>query len=151
MSTRPLYLRRDELHREYGTVYPFEIESRHAVDDPAAIEALAHRILDRYRVPRSELFGCSLRECQRAIHAAALLVLERPWHIRLWHALTLPHPAYTRRRGCRYRRSSGAGSVLFMVMVIALAMLLVQFHPDLPAWFPSSVIRAAYLLERLHR
>ena len=47
MSTRPLYLSRDELQRQYGTVYPFEIESRHAVDDPAAVEAMAHRILGR--------------------------------------------------------------------------------------------------------
>ncbi len=46
MTTRALRLRADELQREYGTVYPFEIASRHAVDDPAAVEALAHRILD---------------------------------------------------------------------------------------------------------
>ena len=49
MTTRALRLRADELQREYGTVYPFEIASRHAVDDPAAVKALTHRLLDRYR------------------------------------------------------------------------------------------------------
>jgi hypothetical protein len=88
MTTRALRLRADELQREYGTVYPFEIASRHAVDDPAAVEALAHRILARYRVPRSELFACDLGTCSHAVKAAAVLVLERPWWLRCWHWLT---------------------------------------------------------------
>ena len=93
MTTRALRLRADELQREYGTVYPFEIASRHAVDDPAAVEALAHRILARYRVPRSELFACDLAACHRAVKAAAVLVLDRPWWLRCWHWVTLPRPA----------------------------------------------------------
>ena len=147
MTTRALYLRASELTREYGTVYPFEIASRHAVDDPAAVEALAHRILARYRVPRSELFACDLATCHRAVKAAAVLVLERPWWLRCWHWVTLPRPAAPARRG-RPRRASGAGSLLFLFSVVALAALLVHFQPALPSWFPSSVIRAAYLLER---
>ena len=150
MSTRALYLRASELTREYGTVYPFEIANRHAVDDPAAVEALAHRILARYRVPRSELFACDLGTCSRAVKAAAVLVLERPWWLRCWHWVTLPRPEASKRRG-RYRRASGAGSLLFLFAVAALAALLVKFQPTLPAWFPSSVIRAAYLLERFRR
>lgn len=49
MTTRALYLRAHELNRQYGTVYPFEIASRHAVDNPAAVEALTFRFLARYR------------------------------------------------------------------------------------------------------
>ena len=150
MTTRALRLRADELQREYGTVYPFEIASRHAVDDPATVEALAHRILDRYRVPRSELFACDLETCRRAVKTAALLVLDRPWWSRLWHGVTLPRPVASVRPG-RYRRASGAGSLLFLASVVALAVLLIRFQPELPAWFPSSVLHAAYLLERLRR
>ncbi len=150
MTTRALRLRADELQREYGTVYPFEIASRHAVDDPAAVEALAHRILARYRVPRSELFACDLAACHRAVKAAAVLVLDRPWWLRLWHGVTLPRPAAPARRG-GYRRASGTGSLLFLLSVVALAALLVYFQPALPGWFPSSVIRAAYLVERFRR
>jgi hypothetical protein len=150
MTTRALYLRASELTREYGTVYPFEIASRHAVDDPAAVEAMAHRILARYRVPRSELFSCSQAECVRAVKAAAVLVLARPWWLRCWHRVVLPRPVAPRRRR-RYRRASGAGSLLFLFAVAALAALLVHLQPTLPSWFPSSVIRAAYLLERMRR
>ncbi len=145
MTTRALRLRASELTREYGTVYAFEIASRHAVDDPAAVEALAHRILDRYRIPRSELFACDLETCRRAILAAAKLVLDRPWYLRLWHWLSLPHPAPARRRR---RRASGADSIWFLVAVVALAGLLAQFADDLPPWFPPSVVRVAYLLLR---
>ena len=85
MATRALYLRADGLTREYGTLCPFKIASRHAVDDPATVEALAHRVLDRYRVPRSELFACDLATCQSAIMAAAGNALGRPWWVRWWH------------------------------------------------------------------
>ena len=150
MTTRALYLRADELTREYGTLYPFEIASRHAVDDPPAVEALAHRILDRYRVPRSELFACDLATCQRAIMSAARNALGAPWWVRAWRWATMPPPVASRRPG-RYRRASGAGSVLFLLAVAAFATLLVHFQPSLPAWFPGSVIRAAYLLEQFRR
>lgn len=148
MTTRALHLRADELTREYGTLHPFKIASRHAVDDPATVDALAHRILDRYRVPRWELFACDLATCQSAIMAAAGNALRRPWWVRWWHQATLPRPvAY--RRPARYRRPSGAGSVLFLLAVADFAALLVNFPPSLPAWFPGSVIRAAYLLEHV--
>lgn len=150
MTTRALYIRRDELQREYGTVYPFEIASRQAVDDPAAVEALAHRILARHRVPRSELFACDLGTCTRAIYAAAVLVLDRPWWLRAWHWLTLPRPtsprpAFGRRH---YRRNDPAGLVV-LLLVVCLVIALSVLKPDLPPWMPASVIHAAYLVERL--
>lgn len=149
MSTRPLYLRRDELAHEYGTVHPFEIASRHAVADPAAVEALAHRILARDRVPRSELFACSQAECVRAIKAAAILVLERPWRVRMWHSLVLPHPAPPWRR--RYYRGRPGGSLLVLLILAAVGVLVVQLKPELPPWLPAALVRTGYLLERLHR
>ena len=150
MTTRALRLRADELQREYGTVYPFEIASRHAVDDPAAVETLAHRILDRYRVPRSELFACDLAACHRAVKAAAVLVLDRPWWLRLWHGLTLPHPRPPRRPS-RWRRSQRGSYVplLALLLLALLAVLVVQFKPDLPAWLPAALVRTTWRLERL--
>ena len=141
-TTRALYLRADEPTREYGTLHPFKIASRHAVDDPATVEAPAHRILDRYRVPRSELFARDLATGQSAIMAAAGNALRRSWWILWCHP---PPVAY--RRPWRYRRTSGAGSILFLLAVADFAALLVHFQPSLPAWFPGSVIRATYLLE----
>lgn len=150
MTTRALYIRRDELQREYGTVYPFEIASRHAVDDPAAVEALAHRILARHRVPRSELFACDLETCTRAVHAAAVLVLDRPWRLRVWHWLSLPRPGPARRSYARrrYRRGDPAGLIV-VFLVVGLAIAVSWLKPDLPPWMPAAVIRAAYLVERL--
>lgn len=60
MTTRAVYLRASELQREYGTLYPFEIASHHAVDDPAVERPWRIASLARYRVPRSELFACDL-------------------------------------------------------------------------------------------
>jgi hypothetical protein len=150
MTTRAVYIRRDELQREYGTVHPFEIASRQAVADPAAVEALAHRILARYRLPRSELFACDLGTCTRAVHAAAVLVLDRPWWLRAWHWLTLPRPGPVRRsyRRSRYRRGDPAGLVV-VFLVVGLVIVVSAFKPDLPPWMPDAVIRAAYLVERL--
>lgn len=149
MTTRALYLRAGELRREYGTLYPFEIASRHAVNDPAAVEALAHRILGRHRVPRSELFACDLETCQRAVMKAAAIVLERRPLLRVWHWLTLPRPAPRRsfngRR--RYRRDDPA-ALLLLVLVGAVVAVLVVLKPDLPAWVPPSLLRATALLER---
>jgi hypothetical protein len=147
MTTRALYLRAGELAREYGTVYPFEIAGRHAVNDPAAVEALAHRILARYRVPRSELFACDLATCVRAIHAAAVLVLERPWWLRVWHWVTLPRPAPP---GRRYRRGDPVGLGV-LLLVVGLVIALSALQPEMPPWIPASVIRAAYLIERFRR
>jgi hypothetical protein len=147
MTTRTLYLRKNELAREYGTVYPFEIASRHAVDDPATAEALTHRILARYRVPRSELFTCDLATCVRAIHTAAVLVLDRPWWMRVWHWVTLPRPAPPPRR---YRRGDPTGLVA-LLLVIGTVIVLCVLRPDLPPWLPASVIRAAYLVEQFRQ
>ena len=151
-TTRALYLRRDELQGEYGTAYPFEIASRHAVDDPAAVEAEAHRILGRYRVPRSELFTCDLATCQTAILDAARLVLKRPWKLRLWYWLILPKPPPRRpyRPGQTYYRNHSPGSLGLLLLVGILVAALVQLKPDLPPWLPVSVFRAALRLERLH-
>jgi hypothetical protein len=57
-TTRTADTRAGELRRAYGTAYPFAVASKHAVADPAAVEALAHLRLRRCRVPRSELFHC---------------------------------------------------------------------------------------------
>ncbi len=148
-TTRTAENRAAELRREYGAVFPFEVVCRFAVANPAAVEALAHRILRRYRVPRSELFVCDLKTCRRAIEAAAVLALERPWWLRLWHWIILPHPTPTPRR--RSYRRGGGGSVVFLLAVAAAAMALVQLKPELPSWMPAQVLRAAYLIERLHR
>lgn len=147
MTTRALYIRAGELQREYGTVLPFEIASRHAVTDPAAVEALAHRILARHRVPRSELFACDLETCSRAIHAAAVLVLNRPRWLRVWHWITLPRPQAPRRYypGPRYRRDDPTG-FLILLAVIGIVFVLAILKPDLPPWLPPSVLRAAALL-----
>ncbi len=88
--------RAGEVTRSYGTPYKFEVVSKHAVEDPAIVEALAHRILHRYRIPRSELFDCNLATCKRAVKAAALLALERPWWKRLWHWIVLPRLSRSR-------------------------------------------------------
>lgn len=149
MTTRALRLRASELQREYGTVYPFEIASRHAVDDPAAVEALAHRILARYRVPRSELFACDLDTCCRAVASAAVLVLDRPWRLRVWHWLTLPRPAPVRRPYARrrYQRDDPAFFVVLLV-VVGLVVAVAVLKPDLPPWVPSSMLRAFSLVAR---
>ena len=146
MTTRALYLRAAELTREYGTVYPFEIASRHAVEDPAAVESLAHRILARYRVPRSELFACDLDTCRRAVAAAAVLVLDRPWRLRVWHWLTLPRPVPPRRRYAS-RRDDPFGLVVAL-LVVGLVLGLAILRPDLPPWLPSSMLRAFSLVAR---
>lgn len=148
-TTRTPEMRRDELLREYGTAYPWAIASRHAVDDPAAVEALAHRILGRYRVPASELFACDLATCQSAVKDAARLVLARPWWLRLWYCLTLPKPAPRRpwRPGRPYYRRSSPASLGLLVLVGILVAALVQLKPDLPPWLPVSVIRTALRLE----
>lgn len=145
-TTRDAYKRAGELLREYGTAYPFEVASKHAVANPAAVEALAHRLLWRCRVPRSELFECDVSTAQEAIKKAAARVLERRWWIRLWYRLTLPRPA--RGRGYSRRRGSREGLAVAGV-VIALALPVVYFKPALPAWLPSPVLHVAAILERL--
>lgn len=149
-TTRTAEIRAAELLREYGMVEPFVIASRRAVDNPAAVEALAHRYLTRYRVPRSELFACDLATCQRAVMKAAKRVLHCPWWLRLWYRLTLPRPQARRRPYARrgYRRDDPTALLLFLValgVVVALAAL----KPDLPAWMPSGILRAVALVERL--
>jgi len=78
-TMRDTLTRSTELLREYGTVYPFAVASRHAVSDCVAVEAAADLLLDRCRLPASELFRCDMATAQRAVLAATGDVLAAPW------------------------------------------------------------------------
>ena len=102
-------------------LYPFEIASRHAVDDPAAVDALAHGILARYWVPRSKLFACDLAPSK----------LQSSWS---WNGpggcaagIGQLRPAVPARDG-RPHPASGVGSLLFLLSAVAPAALLVHFR-----------------------
>ncbi len=165
MTTRDTFIRTTELLREYGTVFPFAVASRHAVSDCAAVEAAAHRLLDGCRLPRSELFRCDVKAAQKAILSAAVEVLAAPWWCRLWRrqfgwgrlgrrvgrrSPQVPHPYHGSGSYGSRRRGSYDG-LLLLALVVALALPLMLLKPALPPWLPPSALRVALLLEHLHR
>lgn len=91
-TTRDTLTRSTELLREYGTVYPFAVASRHAVSDCVAVEAAAHLLLDRCRLPASEMFRCDVATAQKAVLTVAGDVLVAPWWLRAWRWLRRPSP-----------------------------------------------------------
>jgi hypothetical protein len=145
-TTRSADTRAGELRRSYGTVHPFAVASKHAVADPAAVEALAHLRLRRCRVPRSELFHCDVATAQTAILWAAARTLDRPWWLRLWHGLTLPRKPVNRYN--RRRRGSYDG-LFILAVLIAVTLPVILFKPPLPGWLPGPVLTVAGMLERL--
>ena len=132
-TTRDTLTRSTELLREYGTVYPFAVASRHAVSDCVAVEAAAHLLLDRCRLPASELFRCDVTTAQKAVLATAGDVLAAPWWVCVW-----------RRRGSR-------DGLIILGLVLVLAVPVVLLKPALPSWLPVSVLRVAVMLEHLRR
>ena len=146
--------RASELWREYGTEHPFTVVSKHGVSDCCAVEALAHKLLARYRVPRSELFECRPQEAQAAIRKAARMILWSPWYLRVWYWLMLPRPQRAPKRWRRARHSWSGDLVLVVIVGLVLAGLIV-FKPDVPEWIPeavrSSLLRAESLFLRSPR
>ncbi len=152
-TTRDTLTRSTELLREYGTVYPFAVASRHAVSDCVAVEAAAHLLLDRCRLPASELFRCDMATAQRAVLAAAGDVLAAPWWRRVWWSLRRPSPRSAHRPYDRpYGRRRGSSDGLFIFgLVVVLAVPVVLLKPALPSWLPVGVVRLAVMLEHLRR
>ena len=147
-TTRDTLTRSTELLREYGTVYPFVVASRHAVSDCVAVEAAAHLLLARCRLPASELFRCDVATAQKAVLAAAGNVLAVPWWLRLW--LPSPRPAYRPyNRPYRRRRHGSNDGLIILGLVVGLALPVALFKPALPSWLPVSVLRVAVMLEHL--
>lgn len=157
LTTRDTSTRSTELLREYGTVYPFALASRHAVSDCIAVEAATHRLLDRCRLPASELFRCEVATAQRAVLTAAGDVLAVPRWRRLWRSLWLrrrpaPRPAYRRYDGPYWRRRRGSPDGLYILgLIVVLAVPLVLLKPVLPSWLPVGVVRLAVMLEHLRQ
>ena len=154
LTTRATSIRSAELLQEYGTVYPFVVASRHAVSDCIAVEAATHRLLDRCRLPASELFRCDVATAQRAILEAAGDALGvSGW--RLWWNLRRPkpraRPAYRRFRPYRRRRRGSHDGLFILLFAVALAMAVAFLKPALPSWLPVSVLRVATMLEHLRR
>ena len=150
-TTRDTRTRSTELLREYGTVYPFVVASRHAVSDCVAVEAAAHLLLDRCRLPASELFRCDVATAQKAVLAAAGDVLAAPWWLRVWRSLRRPSPRPAYRPYDRpYWRRRGSHDGLFILgLAVVLAVPVVLLKPALPSWLPVGVVRLAIMLEHL--
>jgi len=135
LTTRDTSARLAELLMEYGTVYPFAVASRHAVSDCGAVEAGAHRLLDAYRLPASELFRCDVMTARKAIMAAVGDVLTVQHWRRLWRCLLLRwhpsrRPAYSPYQYRSYGRWRGSSDGLYVLgLVAALAVPVVLFKP----------------------
>ena len=133
------------MEKEYGVAAPFEIASRHAVPDAAAIEAIAHRMLADCRLPRSEMFRCDAAAAQRVIKAAALSY-EKPWALIVWlRRLLLPSRS---QRGWQ-RRQGGSDALLVAIAVGVFAGVVICIKPAPPSWVPQTVATAMWQLERL--
>jgi hypothetical protein len=135
-----------ELEREYGVAAPFEIASRHAVPDAAAVEAIAHRMLADCRLPKSEMFRCGVATAQRVVKAAALSY-ERPWALTVWLRRLLHS---SRPRGGEWRRRQGGSDALLVAVAICvLAAAVIWIKPAPPSWVPREVAATMQQLERL--
>ena len=145
-TIRDTKMRADELWQEYGTVYPFVVESKHMVHDCVAVETTTHKLLEKCRVPRSEIFECGVQVAQKAIRTAAMLTLERPWYVRLWHRLILPRPearSKTLAKGRGAYRRDNPWSLLLAASAVLIIAGLIRFQPAVPDWMPDAVLRTA--------
>jgi hypothetical protein len=151
-TRRTAFLRAREVSRAYGTAMPFEVASKHAVPDAAAIEWLAHRRLRRCRIHASELFECDAGRAAAAVHSAVLAYRppSRTW--RWLRCLLAPSPAYHRRKGIspgrRYRRGTN-WLPLLAALSISIGGVMVT-KPTPASWWPPPIARTVLLLERLH-
>jgi hypothetical protein len=136
--------RAHQLEDEYGVAAPFEVVSRHAVPNAAAVEAIAHRMLADCRLPKSELFRCDVATARGVIKAAALSY-ETPWAITVWLRRLL-HPPTVRRHG-RQRRY-GSDELLGAVAIGLFVGVVIWLKPAPPAWVPMPVAELMVTLER---
>jgi hypothetical protein len=145
-QTRHTALRRArQLTGEYGVAAPFEVFSRHAVPNAAAVEKIAHRMLADCRLPKSELFRCDTATAQRVIKAAARSY-EAPWAITVWLRRLL-HPSRQPRQGRRRRR--GRESDALILALGTLAAIVIWLKPVPPSWVPHAMAQVMWWLERL--
>jgi hypothetical protein len=134
-----------QVTREYGTVHPFRVESKHVVGDPNLVEALAHHILRRKRVKNTEIFMVTAPEAKAAIKKAAAMAVNGSRWQRLWLSLTLPKPV----QGNGHSKLRQPWGLLFAFAVIAVLVWLATSKPKLPEWLPDQVYRAGVLFEKI--
>ena len=147
-TSRTVTARRKEIRRAYGTEQDWIEASRHMVPDWRAVEAEAHRILARRRVPRSEVFDVSVKIAQNAIYTAVRRCRARPWYARQWYRLTSPRPERAPRRWRRARHSHQEGT-LIVFLAVFLTTYIAVFRPEPPGWIPPPAARSVLWIEAL--